>query len=69
MSAQEASCTEGVFTASDGSVLHTVTWRTSVGEGKPRAVIVLVHGYGEHVGRYREARLLPGAGGLRRTRV
>ncbi len=35
---------------SDNLTLHTESW---LPEGEPRAVIVVVHGYGEHLGRYR----------------
>ncbi|MCA9903230.1 MAG: alpha/beta fold hydrolase, partial [Anaerolineae bacterium] len=35
---------------SDNLTLHTESW---LPEGEPRAAIVVVHGYGEHLGRYR----------------
>jgi alpha-beta hydrolase superfamily lysophospholipase len=34
----------------DGLKLHTESW---LPEGKPFATLILVHGYGEHLGRYR----------------
>ncbi len=37
------------FTTLDNLKIHTVTW---LPVGKPRAGIFLVHGYGEHIGRY-----------------
>ncbi len=43
--------TPGTFfhTASDGARLHITLWTP---EDAPRGVVVLVHGYGEHAGRY-----------------
>ena len=36
------------FLASDGTKLHTQSWNIL----KPKAVVALVHGFGEHIGRY-----------------
>ncbi len=48
------------FQSSDGTQLHEQTWPAA---GTPRAAVVLVHGYGEHIGRYDEtARALAAAG-------
>ena len=41
--------TEGKFNASDGLELYYQAWRP---DGEPKAVFVIVHGYGEHSGRY-----------------
>ena len=41
--------TEGTFQAFDGTVIHHQAW---LPEGAPRAIVVLVHGLGEHSGRY-----------------
>src|SRR5450830_623381 len=38
------------FAAADGLLLTRQAWRT---EGAPAAVLAVVHGYGEHGGRYR----------------
>jgi alpha-beta hydrolase superfamily lysophospholipase len=40
---------ESMHTARDGSSLY---WQEWIPEGEPRAVIVLIHGLGEHSGRY-----------------
>lgn len=40
---------EGNFTGLGGLNIYTQTW---LPDGDPRAVILLVHGYGEHSGRY-----------------
>ena len=43
---------EGTLAAADGVQLH---WRrASPAGGAPRGVVLLVHGYAEHLGRYRE---------------
>ncbi|MDX2161800.1 MAG: alpha/beta hydrolase [bacterium] len=48
------------LTTADGLTLHTAQYRPST---PPRAVIFLIHGYGEHHGRYRHViDLLVGAG-------
>jgi alpha-beta hydrolase superfamily lysophospholipase len=48
------------FQSRDGTQLHERAWPTS---GQPRAVVVIVHGYGEHIGRYdATARALADAG-------
>jgi alpha-beta hydrolase superfamily lysophospholipase len=39
------------FQSSDGTQLHERIWPA---EGQARASVVLVHGYGEHIGRYDE---------------
>lgn len=41
---------EGYCSATDGTRLF---WRSAVPEGAPRAWVALVHGYGDHSGRYR----------------
>lgn len=41
--------TEGKFNASDGLELYHQAWQP---DGAPRAVLAVVHGYGEHSGRY-----------------
>ena len=41
--------TEGKFKANDGLELYDQAWRP---EGEPQAVFAVVHGYGEHSGRY-----------------
>jgi alpha-beta hydrolase superfamily lysophospholipase len=41
--------TEGKFNASDGLELYYQAWRP---EGEPKAALAVVHGYGEHSGRY-----------------
>jgi alpha-beta hydrolase superfamily lysophospholipase len=41
--------TEGMHTARDGAILF---WQEWLPEGDPRAVVVLIHGLGEHSGRY-----------------
>jgi lysophospholipase len=42
--------TSAQFAAADGLLLTRQTWRP---EGAPAAVLAVVHGYGEHGGRYR----------------
>src|SRR5262245_7230645 len=37
------------FQTPDGIHIHTESW---LPEGEPKAVVVIVHGYGEHIGRY-----------------
>lgn len=41
--------TEGTFTSSDGLSIYHQAWLPS---GDPRAVVMLIHGLGEHSGRY-----------------
>lgn len=41
---------EGYFTGKDGLRLY---WKSEQPEGPARAHVVVVHGYGDHVGRYR----------------
>ena len=41
--------TEARFKASDGLELYYQAWRP---EGEPKAILAIVHGYGEHSGRY-----------------
>jgi alpha-beta hydrolase superfamily lysophospholipase len=41
--------TGGKFNASDGQELYYQAWRP---EGEPKAALAVVHGYGEHSGRY-----------------
>ncbi|HEX8953148.1 MAG TPA: alpha/beta hydrolase [Polyangia bacterium] len=48
------------FQSRDGTQLHEETWPA---EGKATASVVIVHGYGEHIGRYDETgRALAAAG-------
>ena len=48
------------FQSRDGTQLHEQTWAP---QGKPTAAVVIVHGYGEHIGRYDETgRALAAAG-------
>jgi alpha-beta hydrolase superfamily lysophospholipase len=50
------------FTASDGKEIHCYRWHTT---GKPRAIVQIAHGMGEHAARYRDvARRLAAAGYL-----
>lgn len=44
----------GTLTGADGVVLRSVTWSPRKPDGAARRRVVLVHGLGEHVGRYRE---------------
>lgn len=54
--------TESTFTGGRGVTLHTVDWSPD-GDGAIVADVVLVHGYGEHSGRYVPvAEVLTGAG-------
>jgi alpha-beta hydrolase superfamily lysophospholipase len=41
--------TTGTYTAQDGVALHTATWTP---EGEPERALLLVHGLGEHIGRW-----------------
>ncbi len=43
-----AALTPGEFVTSDGARLHTKSWVPA----SPRANVLIVHGYGEHCGRY-----------------
>ena len=43
--------TVGTAYAADGTELRTRTWQAQ-GSGAPRAVVLIVHGFGEHSGRY-----------------
>lgn len=45
---------EGTFRASDGFELHTYTWSSREIDARPGPTVVFMHGYAEHVGRYRE---------------
>jgi alpha-beta hydrolase superfamily lysophospholipase len=48
------------FTSRDGISLHERTWSP---EGAPRGTAVILHGYGEHIGRYEHvAKALVGTG-------
>lgn len=40
---------DGTFSAQDGTSLY---WKAWLPEGNPKAVVHLIHGYAEHVGRY-----------------
>ena len=46
--------TESPYRASDGCVLHTFRWSSRATDANPNAVVMIMHGYGEHCGRYRE---------------
>lgn len=46
--------TEAQYRASDGASLHSYHWSARDGDPRPKAVVVIMHGYGEHCGRYRE---------------
>jgi alpha-beta hydrolase superfamily lysophospholipase len=37
------------FQASDGLKIHAESW---LPDGEPKAIVIIVHGYGEHIGRY-----------------
>ena len=52
-SATVVSQIEGTYRASDGWALHTYAW-SSNNLGTRSPVVVIMHGYAEHVGRYRE---------------
>ncbi len=39
----------GSFQTADGLTIHTEAWPVA---GEPRAVVLIVHGLGEHIGRY-----------------
>lgn len=41
--------TSGSFKSTDGTTIYTESW---LPESKPRAVVIIVHGVGEHIGRY-----------------
>jgi alpha-beta hydrolase superfamily lysophospholipase len=41
--------TTGTFTTHDGVALRTATWK---GEGEPQRGMLIVHGLGEHIGRW-----------------
>jgi len=43
--------TEGTFAGAGGVPIH---WERSAPAGAPRGVVLLAHGYAEHVGRYRD---------------
>lgn len=43
---------EGTFRAFDGTTIFHRTWRPDGEQGEPHAVVLLVHGLGEHSGRY-----------------
>ncbi len=43
--------TTSTFTASDGEVICYYKWQ-ALGKGKPRGIIQIAHGIGEHAGRY-----------------
>src|SRR5262245_5086694 len=36
------------FASRDGTTLHELTWPAST----PRGAVAIIHGYGEHIGRY-----------------
>jgi len=45
---------DGRFQTRDGTVLHAHHWRSRRAEQQGGALVVLMHGYGEHCERYRE---------------
>ena len=51
---------EGKLTTPDGLPLY---WKAWIPQGKPRAVVQVIHGYGEHINRYMNVveELLPAA--------
>lgn len=51
MKPQNLFCTEGYFEASEGRKLFFRSWRPA----RPDRLMILVHGFGEHSGRYEEA--------------
>ena len=57
--------TEGQYRASDGANLHSYRWSSSETDASAKAIVVVMHGYGEHCGRYHEfAQFLVRAGYL-----
>ncbi|MBT8399986.1 MAG: lysophospholipase [Rhodothermia bacterium] len=49
MSTPKTSWSEGIFQADDGASLYRQSWFP---ETQPRAVVIIVHGFAEHSGRY-----------------
>ncbi len=47
-------CSERALRASDGRTLHVYQWIPRTGDERCGVVVALMHGYGEHAGRYRE---------------
>jgi alpha-beta hydrolase superfamily lysophospholipase len=57
--------TESQYRASDGENLHSYRWSSREADASAKAIVVMMHGYGEHCGRYREfAQFLVRAGYL-----
>lgn len=46
--------TESQYRASDGANLHAYRWTSRETDAGSKAIVVMMHGYGEHCGRYRE---------------
>jgi alpha-beta hydrolase superfamily lysophospholipase len=46
--------TESQHRASDGALLHVYRWSSRETDSRAKAIVVMIHGYGEHCGRYRE---------------
>lgn len=46
--------TESPYRANDGAMLHGYRWTSRDTDTSAKAIVVIMHGYGEHCGRYRE---------------
>jgi alpha-beta hydrolase superfamily lysophospholipase len=46
--------TESPYRANDGAILHGYRWTSRETDASAKAIVVIMHGYGEHCGRYRE---------------
>jgi alpha-beta hydrolase superfamily lysophospholipase len=53
-SAEAITRLDATFQARDGTVLHGYQWSSRHAEQQGGAIVVLMHGYGEHCERYRE---------------
>ena len=56
-------CTFDDVTPSQGLLLHTRQWLLR-GSKKPKGLVFLTHGYGEHIGRYEHVAAALNAAGL-----
>lgn len=65
MSSPEALYSESTLATADGVTLHLKTWRPAT--GKPRGHVLILHGYMEHGGRYRDVAHTLCAAGLAAT--